>query len=363
MTIQSRSTTSIDAPIVVAIPARDEADRLASCLRALDDQGRKPDAVVLLLNNCTDNSEPIARQMMACVGYKLVIETRSLARSIATAGEARRLAVSIAAEHAGARGLILTTDADATVPRDWVERNVAALQTADLVCGRVVLDAVESALIPTHLHADDALECELLGLLDEIAWIADPQDADPWPRHTEEAGASLGMTASILAQVGGMPARPSGEDRAFAHALRLIDARIRHDPGTVVTVSGRLEGRAAGGMADTIKRRMFRQDTYTDDQVEPARNAWRRVMLRARVRAAWSGSRDPAALAADLGVRPDTLAGALDSRFFGQAWALIQQNSPVLRRERVRFVDLPGEIAAARQILARCDSPYRAAAD
>lgn len=361
MSSQTNPAMSTNAPVVVAIPVRDEAERLPDCLRALDDQGRKPDMVVLLLNNCVDNSEHIGRQMRAYVGYELAIETRTLPVAIATAGEARRLAVSIAAGHAGPCGLILTTDADATVPRDWVQRNVTALKATDLVCGRVTLNPAESARIPAHLHADDALECELLQLLDEIAWTVDPQVVDPWPRHTEEAGASLGMTASILMQVGGMPARPSGEDRALAHALRLIDARIRHDPGIVVTVSGRLEGRAAGGMADTIKRRMFCQDTYTDDKAEPAHIAWQRGTLRATARAAWAGKRNPGTLAKDLGIRSDTLAYALDSRFFGQAWAAIEENSPVLQRERVRFADLHREIAAARGILAQYDLPGRTA--
>ena len=350
-------------PVVVAVPARDEADRLSGCLRALDDQQRKPDEVILLLNNCSDDSEHVARQMMTCVTYKLVIDTRTLPEAIATAGEARRLAVSIAAEHAGPHGLILTTDADAIVPPDWIKRNVAALATTDLVCGRVKLDATESALIPAHLHADDALECELLGLLDEIACAVDPETADPWPRHTEEAGASLGMTASILARVGGMPACASGEDRALAHAVRLIDAAVRHDPGIVVTVSGRLEGRAAGGMADTIKRRISQQDIYTDDQVEPAEMAWRRVVMRATARMAWSGKSHPGSLAADLGLKADTLVQALGSPFFGQAWSAIQHMSPMLRRKQVRFTDLPAEIAEARRILAEYDLPCHVAAD
>jgi hypothetical protein len=39
----------------------------------------------------------------------------------------------------------------------------------------------------------------------------------------------------------------------------------------------------------------------------------------------------------------------------GKAWSTIQQTSPALCRERVRFADLPAEIAKAQRILAEHD--------
>ena len=78
-----------------------------------------------------------------------------------------------AAELAGRDGILLTTDADTVVAPDWIERNLQALAAgADLVCGRVAVDPTEAALIPAHLHADDALECELTELLDQLAATA-----------------------------------------------------------------------------------------------------------------------------------------------------------------------------------------------
>jgi hypothetical protein len=52
------------------------------------------------------------------------------------------------------------------------------------------------------------------------------------------------------------PGTPLGEDRAFFDALRRVDARIRHVPGVRVVVSARIVGRAPGGMADTMRRRV-----------------------------------------------------------------------------------------------------------
>ncbi len=218
-------------------------------------------------------------------------------------------------------------------------------------------------MIPAHLHADDALECRLIALADEMAWRIDPDPYDPPPRHTEASGASLAVWVSAFDQVGGIPPMPSGEDRAFVEALRRIDARIRHDPAIEVVVSGRVVGRAAGGMADAIRRRMVRQDEFTDAEVEPAENAFRRLTLRSRARAAWSSGYLGRALADDLALSPSRLAAALVQPFFGAAWADIEADSPMLIRQPVRFVDLPAEIAAATRLLSQPTLPETMAAE
>jgi hypothetical protein len=138
-----------------------------------------------------------------------------------------------------------------------------------------------------HAHSgtlarDDALEREYADLLDAIADLLCPDPADPRPRHTEASGASLAMTADAYLKAGGVPRVPSGEDRALIKALRRIDARIRHDPAIRVVVSGRVVGRAEGGMADTIRRRLIHQDVFTDESLEPPGDAFRRADFRRR---------------------------------------------------------------------------------
>ena len=175
-----------------------------------------PCAVLLLLNNCTDQTDAAARVLAVSLPYKLHIKCHTFPSPVANAGNARRLVMQHAAELAGAGGTLLTTDADAVVAHDWIERNLMALSAgADLVCGRAVVDPAEAALIPSHLHADDALECELADLLDQIAAKHDPDPADPWPRHTEAAGASLAVTVAAFKRSGGIPPVDSGEDRAL----------------------------------------------------------------------------------------------------------------------------------------------------
>ena len=341
---------------VVAIPVKDEADLIGGCILALARQSRRPGGVLLLLNNCSDLTEAIARNLAATLPFALHIVSRTFPPAEANAGNARRVAMQLAGEIAGPDGVLLTTDADTIVAHDWVEKNLSALAAgADLVCGRVAVDPIEEALIPLHLRVDDAQECELTTLLDRIGFVLDPDPTDPWPRHTEAAGASIAVTMAAFKRANGIPAVATGEDRAFVKLLGRMDARIRHDPTIIVTVSGRIHGRAEGGMADTIRRRMRQQDEFTDDNLEPAVDAYRRFDFRRRVRLAWrdqhAGRAPHAELAVDLGIRGGVLAQTLNNRCFGAAWAAIEAECPFLHRRRVRFVDLPGQIAYARQLL------------
>ena len=220
---------------------------------------------------------------------------------------------------------------------------------------------------PAALHADDALECELTELLDRIAFLLDPDPADPWPRHTEAAGASIAVTMDAFRRTSGIPPIATGEDRAFVKLLARMDARIRHDPTIRVTVSGRTSGRAEGGMADTMRRRINQQDEFADDHLEPPLDAYRRMDFRRRVRLAWrnvrAGRSPHADLAADLGMPGEQLGHLLSNRYFGAAWAQIELGSPFLLRRRVRFADLPRQIAYARELLGqhddRCAPPPR----
>lgn len=348
---------------VVAIPARDEAERIEACLNALNRQVLRPDSVVLILNNCTDATQAITRRMAPDLRFRLDVIIRDLPPARANAGHARRLAMEVAGEQAGAHGILLTTDADSVVPPDWVFRNVEALRRgAEVVCGRAVVDPHEAALIPAHLQDDDVQECRLIGLLDDLAWVLDPEMHDPPPRHTEASGASLAVSVAAFRKVGGIPDVSSGEDRAFVRALWMIDARVRHDPAIRVTVSGRVVGRAKGGMADTIRRRMVRQDEFTDDQAELAADAFRRYRLRQRIRRAWKSAPDPA-LEADLGLSREVISEALAHRFFGRAWADLEIVSPILQRRRVRFSDLSAEIEAAQALLEQFAKPNILAAE
>jgi hypothetical protein len=310
------------------------------------------DLVCLLINNTRDRSAAIARDLAPALPFRLEVREQTSPPESASAGHARRAVMEWAAELAGARGVLLSTDADGCVAPDWIACNLAHLdEGAEAVAGRVELDPVDAAAIPDRLHEDDARECAYAAVLDEIAAHLDPDPWDPLPRHTEHSGASICVTVNAYRRAGGMPAVALGEDRAFFGALRRTDARIRHAPEVRVTVSGRIDGRALGGMADTIRRRLLAPDPWLDDALEPALVAVRRARLRWRTRRAFGiavRSRSMLrGLASDLGMRENAVATALRAGFFGEAWARIEASSPVLVRARVPAAQLEAEMAAA----------------
>lgn len=332
-------------PIVVAIPVKNEEERIGACLNALAAQTRKFDRLVLLLNNCNDGTLQICNEFRGRHAGVEIFEEHLLG-ALASAGEARRLAFQYALRPF-AESILLTTDADAVPERAWIEKNAAEITAgAQAVCGAIELDPLEAACI-AHLAQDDAREKSLLALLDEITSLLNPDPFDPWPRHQQQSGASIALRSDILILAGGPPQVAACEDRILIEKLRRVDARIRHAPAIRVRVSGRLKGRAAGGMAETLARRMLQQDALTDEKLEPAIDALRRANAQARLRAVRQGDADASALAADLLIDPAGMHRILQLKFEGQAWAEVQRISPVLHRRRVAFADLQREIRVA----------------
>ena len=347
-------------PTLIAIPVCNEAERIGACLAGLAAQDEPgPASVLLFLNNCTDETAAIAAGWRGDGRLRLRLEDVSLPPDLASAGMARSMAMRQAASIAAQAGLddyvLLTSDADSVAPPGWVRANLDAIAAgADAVCGRAVIDPTDAALIPPRLHDDDRRECAYGTMLDEIAWLLDPDPADPWPRHTENSGASIAVTGAAHAAAGGVPAIGSGEDRAFVAALRRIDARVRHAREVEVTVSGRIVGRAQGGMADTIRRRLLAPDPFLDDRLECVADAVRRARLRQRLRgiharrhAATLGPE----LVSSLGIDRQHLASLLDAPHFGMAWESIEAASPALRRAPVPAGWLAPETTRARAVL------------
>jgi GT2 family glycosyltransferase len=327
--------------VCIAIPVRNEQDHIGACLAALRQQIRQADDVVLMLNNCNDETAALCWAAQGSLPLRIV-ETH-LPLALASAGEARRLALLAALDLPGV-GVILTTDADVTPPNDWIGGNLAALaRGVEAVCGTAHLNPVDAAKIPLRLVADQRIEVECAAALDALDAVLNADADDPWPRHQQHSGASIAVTATALRRAGGPPAVPNGEDRVLIERLRLVDAKIRHAPEISVYVSGRLEGRAVGGMADTIRRRLVAQDIFADETLEPAIDAYRRALARARLRMVWQTRRDVTQLAEELLIEPDALLAAMSAPYFGTAWAHVQKLSPVLHRRRLRVADLPCE--------------------
>lgn len=352
---------------VVAIPAKNEEERLAACLTALarqrDVHGRPmPDealGVLLLLNNCTDGSAALARSLADRFPIPLRIVERDLPADAAHAGGARRIAMDLAAgwlEKSRHGQLLLTTDADSVVNSTWIADNLAAIEGgADAVAGGLMLDREEETALPELLRQRGRLEAIYASQLIEIGALLDPRAHNPWPHHATASGASLAVTLEAYRRIGGLPILPLGEDRAFIAALEAQDARVRYAPNIRVVTSGRLHGRAKGGVADTIRERCENPQAWCDETLEPVRTATARARWRGRLRRlhAEAGLSNIRHWAPSLGLRLDEAIGPRGVASFGAAWIHIERTSPMLRRRRLRPFDLPAQIRLASSTLVR----------
>jgi hypothetical protein len=340
---------------VVAIPALNEEEHIGACLEALDGQvGARLDHIVLFANNCSDDTVAVARSVRFASGARLHVVEASLAPEEANAGAARRRAMDAALPLAGLGGLLLTTDADGLVDPDWLAATQKAMDSygADVVAGWAELHPLDWERIPVQLHEDDARECEFDALCDEIHGLLDPDPCDPLPRHTQHSGASIAVTVDAYLRCGGVPTVACGEDRALVAALRRVDAGVRHDPAVRVVVSGRMDGRAAGGMAETIRRRMLKPDEMLDYRLEPAADCTHRAYCRGPLRHAFNApTAELSALGDVLAIPIGALRPFLNSEFFGQAWEPVEAASPRLKRTRVSVANMAEEVAAAEEIL------------
>ena len=342
--------------VAVAIPVFNEVALIGRCLQGLAQQTFvEPFEVVLLLNNCSDGTETVVHRLAPELPFRLHIHDYWLEPSLVNAGIARRMAMQHAASFVRPDGVLFTTDADSVVPSNWIAASLAHIKAGcDAVAGRTQMDPVDEARLPAHLGAEEACVMTYAALLDEIDFHLDPSSYDPWPRHTEHSGASIAVRAACHGEVGGIPNIASGEDREFFQRLRKIDCKIRHAPEIVVTVSGRLVGRATGGMADTMARRIHQQDIWLDEDLETASRRAKRADLRAAIATArhQGAPRDEIErLAGALRVPAGLVENAILAPCFGAGWADIERQSPVLMRMPMLLAALPAETEKARCLL------------
>ncbi|MGX9981493.1 glycosyltransferase [Methylobacterium fujisawaense] len=338
----------------MAVPVRNEEERIAACLKAIDAQeGLEPGrlGLVLFLNNCTDGTEALVSALVPTLSIPVRVLNEDF--SGAHAGWARRRAMDAAAAwlgDAGNTGIILSTDADSRVPPNWVARNRAAIRAgADAVAGRVELDAAEAALLPPSLPARGRLEDLYDALITEAEARIDPDPHDPWPCHRTAIGATLAVTRSAYLAVGGMPEIPLGEDGAFIARLLEHGLRVRHATDVCVTISARLAGRAPGGVADTIRSRCEEPDALCDGRMETfpravRRYAWRRRFRRMHDRGLLARNE---AWARAIGIAP-VEARRIAALPLGQAIAEAERLSPDLAYRPIGPRQLPGQIRIAR---------------
>ena len=302
--------------LTVVIPARNEAAALPKTLASLATQcgpdGRRLDIdrfdVVVLANNCNDETARVARELGSVRGSPTVTVVEiAFAASIAHVGTARRLLMESAAkrflEARRPRGIIASTDADTRVDSMWIASTIDEMRQADAVTGRISIERDDLASLDRTTRLLYLRDQVYRRLVSELDAIYDPVAHDPLPRHGQHFGASFAVTADAYVRAGGVPPNARHEDIAFYESLDRIDARVRHSMRVRVATSARLDARADGGFA-TFLRGLRTEPTLCVEapaltvlrlQTRPLlRRLWRRegtVSDRARARAIYGASR------------------------------------------------------------------------
>ncbi len=219
------------ARMIVAIPARNEADDIAACLRSVALATRECDVhveVVVAADSCCDDTIDVARSTpMDGVGVSLI------EGEWASAGSARANAVALGLYRSGSPSpqvWIANTDADCQVPDDWCRRQIDLAEHFDAVSGIVEIDPERTD--PSVYEAfRDSYQ---LGV----------------DSHQHVHGANFGVRADAYLASGGwaMGVRV-GEDHLLWNSLNAAGYRLRQDPALRVRTSARTRSRVIGGFA------------------------------------------------------------------------------------------------------------------
>ncbi|OYX34151.1 MAG: hypothetical protein B7Y99_06035 [Caulobacterales bacterium 32-69-10] len=351
---------------VVAIPVKNEEDRIGRCLDSLAQQGGVDPAevlVLLLLNNCSDRTAERVRDLAPQLPFRLHVHHVDLPDPYANAGWARRLAMEAAVQAVDPAGLILTTDADTLVDVDWIEANRREVAAGvDAVAGYVMADPMELMELDPGILERGASEWEYQQLAAELEARLDPEPHDAWPRHNQNCGASAAITATAYRRIGGLPPKRVGEDRALFEMLRRADLKVRHSLEVQVVTSARTDGRALGGLSDAIRLR-GEPNHPCDEALEVAVAALRRALWRGRLRADWKAGRLDQlweAWAARLEVTPTQFRRAMERPTFGELWADMEARSPRLERRLVTASMLKRETRRMRRLVEAARAQARA---
>ena len=285
--------------VCVIVPVRNEAEALSATLLALinqvDLQGR-PLAkdryeIIVLANNCSDNSAEIARNFAR--SHSIILHTieMTIDRNRAHIGWVRKLLMDEAYRRlksiGRSLGIIASTDGDTRVAPTWIAATLAEIENgADAVGGRIVTDCQERNKLDrnTRLYYLRYLRYGYLSA--QLESCLDP-NYEPFPRHHHHYGASLAVTAQMYAKVGGLPPLPSSEDVALYNALKRADARFCHSPMVRVITSARVVGRAKAGLSERLSSLNVTATHRQTVLVEPAELIKERFVLRYWLRYFW----------------------------------------------------------------------------
>lgn len=222
----------------VVVPAQNEDDTIEACLKSIlascREAAQQDCRVVVVADSCTDLTAERARRALDGVGEVVDCQARS-------AGAARRAGVEAILRYFKGRApskiWLANTDADTTVPVDWLSLQ---LKLADSgvsgIAGIVRLDergeaAAQELYRKTYFTSADG-------------------------SHPHVHGANFSLRADAYLDAGGWSHRPLAEDHCLWQRLKRRGWPVSSTSKSVVVTSARLKGRAPGGFADTLRAKI-----------------------------------------------------------------------------------------------------------
>jgi hypothetical protein len=213
------------------VPAHDEQALLGACLASVAIAARHPalrstDVVVVpVLDACSDDSGVFAPGA-------LEISARNV--GVARAAGFAEVLRCQAGRPPGALWLT-TTDADSTVPADWLAEQIRlASAGVQVVAGTVRVEDWSDQPLSVQREFQRTY-------------------GSPGAGHLHVHGANLGLSAASYLDAGGVPPLALAEDQALVATLRARATRLVATGRIPVTTSARRESRTAGGFADHLR--------------------------------------------------------------------------------------------------------------
>ena len=247
--------------IIVAIPAKNEIERIRGALLALDQAAghtSTPIFILVLANNCGDDTANLARATARELRHcRTEIITLDLPEKFAHAGAARRTAVDCGMHRFSAMpdDIIVSTDADARLRFDALASIDAAFAEGD----DLVLAKIECIRDPLDPVPDEALAWGRSGVVwrhrvRRFVETVRRGSVAPADLHDDYGGAGIAVRVAAYHELGGFRAIPTNEDLELVRAADHVNMRVNRHSGAVVDVLARSTGRAEGGMADALAR-------------------------------------------------------------------------------------------------------------
>lgn len=211
---------------------------MSACLQSVELAARhcgRPTSVVVVLDSCRDNSAEVVGEQQRRSGIPIV----ALSVEAGSVGAARAVGAAHLLAQQGTEHLWLaTTDADSTVSRHWLRRQLRHAEAgADVVAGTVVVASWAGWAADRRRRYEDSYALQL-----------EPDG------HGHVHGANLGIRATLYQQIGGFSPLDSDEDVALVRAARAAGAAVTWAADLAVRTSSRAVGRAPAGFAETLHR-------------------------------------------------------------------------------------------------------------